>query len=154
GDFTLFPEQDKEALDWKKLVRISKDCFDKRYNIFFKNRENTSSRAKLLYSELRKFPVLGIQVIGECIFVSMLDLFEGVFYQVYQTCEITIPLRIFTRQVVEEFLSGSLKLRAIVEEIVGMSVSIKDEINLLPTCGEQTPSTSMMLTTYSPPRNS
>ncbi|KAF0484552.1 hypothetical protein F8M41_022967 [Gigaspora margarita] len=150
----LFPEQDKEVLDWKKLVRICKDCFDERYNIFFENREDTSSGARLIHCELGKIPVLGIQVIGERIFVSMLDLFEGVFYRVYRVCEITIPLRISTRQVVEEFLRGSLRLRAIVEEIVGMSVSIKDEINLLPTCEERTPSTSMMSTTYSPPRNS
>ncbi|KAF0433742.1 hypothetical protein F8M41_004994 [Gigaspora margarita] len=84
----------------------------------------------------------------------MLDLFEGVFYRVYRVCEITIPLRISTRQVVEEFLRGSLRLRAIVEEIVRMLVSIKDEINLLLTCEKRTPSTSMMSTTYSPPRNS
>ncbi|CAG8742619.1 6922_t:CDS:2, partial [Racocetra fulgida] len=150
----LFPEPNKEILDWKKLVRICKDCFDERYNIFFENREDTSSEARLIYCELEKIPVLGIQVIGERIFVSMLDLFEGVFYRVYRICEITIPLRISTRQVVEEFLRSCLKLRAIVEEIVGMSVSIKDEINLLPTCEERTPSTSMMSTTYSPPRNS
>ncbi|RIB04342.1 hypothetical protein C2G38_2222610 [Gigaspora rosea] len=57
-------------------------------------------------------------------------------------------------QVVKEFLKGSLRLRAMVEEIVGMSLSIKDEINLLPTCEERTLSTSMMSTTYPPPRNS
>ncbi|KAF0433741.1 hypothetical protein F8M41_004994 [Gigaspora margarita] len=130
----LFPEQDKEVLDWKKL--------------------DTSSRARLIHCELGKIPVLGIQVIGKHIFVSMLDLFEGVFYRVYRVCEITIPLRISTRQVVEEFLRGSLRLRAIVEEIVRMLVSIKDEINLLLTCEKRTPSTSMMSTTYSPPRNS
>ncbi|RIB22681.1 hypothetical protein C2G38_2243170 [Gigaspora rosea] len=100
-------------------------------------KEDSSSEARLIHCELGKIPVLGIQVIGERIIVSMLDLFEDVFYQV-----------------VEEFLRGSLKLRDIVEEIVRMSVSIKDEINLLPTCGERTSSTSMMSTTYSPPRNS
>ncbi|CAG8676243.1 4904_t:CDS:2, partial [Scutellospora calospora] len=64
----LFPEQDKEVLDWKKLVRICKDYFDERYNIFFKNKEDTSSRARLLHCELGKIPVLGIQIIGERIF--------------------------------------------------------------------------------------
>ncbi|KAF0519628.1 hypothetical protein F8M41_016552 [Gigaspora margarita] len=150
----LFPEPDKEVLDWKKLVRICKNCFDERCNIFFENRVNTSSGARLIHCELGKISVLEIQVIGECILVSMLDLFEGVFYWVYRVCEITIPLRIFTRQVVEEFLRGSLRLRAIVKKIVGMSISIKDEINLLPTCKERTLSTSIMSTTYSPPRNS
>ena len=24
----LLPQQDKETIDWKKLVRICKDCFD------------------------------------------------------------------------------------------------------------------------------
>ncbi|CAG8814629.1 7665_t:CDS:2, partial [Gigaspora margarita] len=118
------------------------------------SRENTSSRARLIYCELEKISILGIQVIGKHILVSMLDLFKGVIYWVYQVCEITIPLRIFTHQVVKEFLRGSLRLRAIVKEIVGMSISIKDEIILLPTCEEQTLSTSMMSMTYSLSRNS
>ncbi|CAJ0841833.1 6208_t:CDS:2, partial [Entrophospora sp. SA101] len=54
-----FPEQDKEGLDSKKLVRICKDCFDERYNIFFKKREDTSSKSKLIHCELGKIPVLG-----------------------------------------------------------------------------------------------
>ncbi|RIB11164.1 hypothetical protein C2G38_2204154 [Gigaspora rosea] len=50
------------------------------------DKEDTSSRARLIHCELEKIPVLGIQV-------------------------------------VEEFLRGSLRLRAIVEEIVRMSVT-------------------------------
>ncbi|CAG8778390.1 17151_t:CDS:2, partial [Gigaspora margarita] len=86
------------------------------------DKENSSSKARLIQCELGKIPVLGIQVIGEHIIISMLDLFKGVFYQVYQTCKITIPLQISMHQVVEKFLRGSLKLRAIVKEIVRMSV--------------------------------
>ncbi|CAJ0841827.1 6206_t:CDS:2 [Entrophospora sp. SA101] len=48
-----------------------------------------------------------IQVIGERIFVSVLDLFEGAFYRVYRISEITIPLRISSRQVIEDFLRST-----------------------------------------------
>ncbi|CAG8496676.1 9705_t:CDS:2 [Dentiscutata heterogama] len=154
GSINLGKKPDLQVLLKLDMKANELDCFDERYNIFFENREDTSSGARLIHCELEKIPILEIQVIGECIFVSLLDLFEGVFYRVYRICEITIPLRISTHQVVEEFLRGSLKLRAIVIEIVGMLVSIKDEINLLPACEERTPSTSMMSTTYSPPRNS
>nr|CAG8636107.1 14559_t:CDS:2 [Entrophospora candida] len=118
-------------------------------------RDGTSSRAKIIRHELGKIPILGIQVIGERIFVSVLDLFEGAFYRVYRICKIIIPLRISSRQIVEELLKSALELRTVVEKIVGMSVSIKDEINLLPALEDRNPSSSsIMSTTYSPPRSS
>ncbi|CAG8795779.1 439_t:CDS:2, partial [Dentiscutata erythropus] len=105
----LLPQQDKEIIDWKKL--------------------------------LGKVPVLGIQVIRDRVFVSALDLFEDDFYRVFRICELVIPLRISSCQIVEEFLKNVLKLRFVVEKIIVMSVDVKDEISLLPVTEDQTPST-------------
>ncbi|CAG8637121.1 14169_t:CDS:2 [Ambispora leptoticha] len=66
---------------------------------------------------------------------------------------LVIPLHISSRPIVEEFLKNTLKMRFMVEKIIAMSVDVKDEISLLPVTEDQTPSTSMMLTTYSPPKN-
>ncbi|CAJ0635279.1 3859_t:CDS:10, partial [Entrophospora sp. SA101] len=91
---------------------------------------DTTDTARSLNIELGKVPVLGIQI-----------------------CELVIPLRISSRQIVEEFLKNALKLRSVVEKIIAMAVGVKDEINLLPVIEDRTPSSSMMSTTYSPPRN-
>ncbi|CAG8848820.1 4215_t:CDS:2, partial [Gigaspora margarita] len=136
----LLPQQDKEIIDWKKLVRICKDCFDEQYSVFFDGRDDTTDTARSIYVRLGKVPVL--------------DLFEDDFYRVFRICELVIPLRISSRQIVEEFLKNALKLRFVVEKIIVMSVGVKDEISLLPVIEDRTPSTSKMLTTYSPPRNS
>nr|CAG8644463.1 6625_t:CDS:2 [Entrophospora candida] len=112
----LLPQQSKETIDWKKLVRICKDCFDERYNFFFDGRDDTTDTARSLNIELGKVPVLGIQI-------------------------------------VEEFLKNALKLRSVVEKIIAMAVGVKDEINLLPVIEDRAPSSSMMSTTYSPPRS-
>ncbi|CAG8569673.1 2473_t:CDS:2 [Dentiscutata heterogama] len=108
----LLPQQDKEIIDWKKLVRICKDCFDERYNVFFDGRDDTTNIARSINVKLGKVPVL-----------------------------------------VDEFLKNALKMRFVVEKIIAMSVDVKDEISLLPVTEDRTPSTSMMLTTYSPPKN-
>ena len=34
----LLSQHDKKTIDHKKLVRICKDCFDERYNLFFDRR--------------------------------------------------------------------------------------------------------------------
>ncbi len=149
----LLPQQDKEIIDWKKLVRICKDCFDERYNFFFDGRDDTTDTARSLNIELGKVPVLGIQVIRDRVIVSALDLFEDDFYRVFRICELVIPLRISSRQIVGEFLKNALKLRSAVEKIIAMVVAVKDEINLLPVIEDRTPSSSMMSTTYSPPRS-
>ncbi|CAJ0840543.1 2295_t:CDS:2 [Entrophospora sp. SA101] len=91
---------------------------------------DTTDTARSLNIELGKVPVLGIQI-----------------------CELVIPLRISSRQIVEEFLKNALKLRSVVEKIIAMAVGVKDEINLLPVIEDRTPSSSMMSTTYSPPRS-
>ncbi|CAG8665376.1 5926_t:CDS:2, partial [Dentiscutata heterogama] len=57
-----------------------------------------------------------------------------------------------SRQIVEEFLKNALKLRFVVEKIIVMYVDVKDEISFLPVTEDRTPSTSMMSTTYSPPK--
>ncbi|CAG8684291.1 17276_t:CDS:2, partial [Funneliformis caledonium] len=123
----LLPQLDKEIIDWKKVVRICKDCFDERYNIFFNGRDDTSDTARSINTKLGKVPILGIQLV--------------------------IPLRISSRQTVEEFLKNALEMRSVVEKIIAMTVDIKDEINLLREIEDRTPSSSMMSTTYSPPRN-
>ncbi|CAG8665943.1 2762_t:CDS:2, partial [Scutellospora calospora] len=119
----LLPQQDKEIIDWKKLVRICKDCFDERYNFFFDRRDDTTDTARSLNIELGKVSVLGIQVIRD---------------------RVTI---------IEEFLKNALKLRSVVEKTIAIAVGVKDEINLLPVIEDRTPSSSMMSTTYSPPRS-
>ncbi|CAG8791920.1 5489_t:CDS:2, partial [Gigaspora rosea] len=149
----LLPQQDKEIIDWKKLVRICKDCFDERYNVFFDGRDDTTDIARSINVKLGKVPVLGIQVIRDRVIVSALDLFEDDFYRVFRICELVIPLRISSRPIVEEFLKNALKMRFVVEKIIAMSVDVKDEISLLPVTEDRTPSTSMMSTTYSPPKN-
>src|SRR2546421_11638187 len=50
----LLPQQDKETIDWKKLVRICKDCFDERYNFFFDGRDDTSDTARSISIKLGK----------------------------------------------------------------------------------------------------
>ncbi|CAG8804374.1 9871_t:CDS:2, partial [Gigaspora margarita] len=135
----LLPQQDKEIIDWKKLVRICKDCFDERYNVFFDGRDDTTDTARSINVKLGKVPVL--------------DLFEDDFYRVFRICELVIPLRISSRPIVKEFLKNALKMRFVVEKIIAMSVDVKDEISLLPVTEDRTPSTSMMSTTYSPPKN-
>ncbi|RIB19622.1 hypothetical protein C2G38_1253530 [Gigaspora rosea] len=149
----LLPQQDKEIIDWKKLVRICKDCFDERYNVFFDGRDDTTDIARSINVKLGKVPVLGIQVIRDRVIVSALDLFEDDFYRVFRICELVISLRISSRPIVEEFLKNALKMRFVVEKIIAMSVDVKDEISLLPVTEDRTPSTSMMSTTYSPPKN-
>lgn len=129
----LLPQQDKEIIDWKKLVRICKDCFDERYNVFFDGRDDTTDTARSIYVRLGKVPVLGIQVIRDRVIISALDLFEDDFYRVFRICELVIPLRISSRQIVEGFLKNALKLRFVVEKIIVMSVGVKDEISLLPS---------------------
>ncbi|CAG8799498.1 930_t:CDS:1, partial [Cetraspora pellucida] len=54
----LLPQQDKEIIDWKKLVRICKDCFDERYNVFFDGRDDTTDIARSINVKLGKVPVL------------------------------------------------------------------------------------------------
>ncbi|CAG8816913.1 333_t:CDS:2, partial [Gigaspora margarita] len=85
--------------------------------------------------------------------ISALDLFEDDFYRVFRICELVIPLRISSRPIVEEFLKNALKMRFVVEKIIAMSVDVKDKISLLPVTKDRTPSTSMMSTIYSPPKN-
>ncbi|CAG8799376.1 19977_t:CDS:1, partial [Dentiscutata erythropus] len=150
----LLPQQDKEIIDWKKLVRICKDWFDERYNVFFDGRDDTTDTARLINVKLGKVPVLGIQVIRDRVIVSALDLFEDDFYRVFRICELVIPLRISSRPIVEEFLKNALKMRFVVEKIIAMSVDVKDEISLLPVTEDRAPSTSIMSTTYSSPKNS
>ncbi|CAG8660178.1 14899_t:CDS:2, partial [Cetraspora pellucida] len=108
---------------------------------------------EIVLAELGKVPVLGIQVIRDRVVVSALDLFEDDFYRVFRICELVIPLHISSRLIVEEFLKNALKMRFVVEKIIAMSVDVKDEISLLPVTENRTPSTSMMSTTYSPPKN-
>ncbi|CAG8666672.1 4254_t:CDS:2, partial [Ambispora leptoticha] len=69
-----------------------------------------------------------MQVIRDRVTVSALDLFEDDFYR------------------------NALELRSVVEKIIAMAVGVKDEINLLPVIEDRTPSSSMMSTTYSPPK--
>ena len=85
--------------------------------------------------------------------VSAFDLFEDDFYRFFRICELVIPLRVSSRQIVEEFLKNALKLRFMVEKNIAMTVDVKDEINLLRVVEDRTLSSSMMSTTYSPPRN-
>ncbi|CAG8813441.1 16393_t:CDS:2, partial [Racocetra persica] len=88
----------KLDIEANELVLVEISCLFPEPNkeIFrLEEAEDTSSEARLIYCELEKIPVLGIQI--------------------------TIPLQISTHQVFEEFLRSSLKLRAIVEEIVRMS---------------------------------
>ncbi|CAG8656021.1 15366_t:CDS:2 [Dentiscutata heterogama] len=123
----LLPQQDKEIIDWKKLVYICKDCFDKRYNVFFDERDDTTDIARSINVKLGKVTVLGIQLV--------------------------IPLRISSRPIVKEFLKNALKMRFVVKKIIAISVDVKDEISLLPVTEDRTPSTSLMSTTYSLPKN-
>ncbi|CAH1765719.1 4753_t:CDS:2 [Entrophospora sp. SA101] len=94
---------------------------------------DTTDTARSLNIELGKVPVLGIQVIRDRVAVSALDLLKMIF--------------------IEFFRSNALKLRSVVEKIIAMAVGVKDEINLLPVIEDRTPSSSMMSTTYSPPRS-
>ncbi len=149
----FLPQPDKEIIDWKKLVRICKDCFDERYNFFFDGRDDTTNTARLINIKLGKVPILGIQVIRGRVTVSALDLFDNDFYRFFRICELVIPLRISSRQIIEEFLKNTLDLRSTVEKIIAMTVDVKDEINLLPVLVDRTPSSSIMSTTYSPPRS-
>ncbi len=59
----LFSQLDKEIIDWKKLVRLCKDCFNERYNIFFEGKLINNIKAKLINLKLEKIPILRIQVI-------------------------------------------------------------------------------------------
>jgi hypothetical protein len=149
----LIPQHDKEIIDRKKLIRICKDCFDERYNFFFDGRDDTTNTAKSINIKLGKVPILGIQVIRDRVIVSAFDLFEDDFYRFFRICELIIPLRISSRQIVENFLKKALELRFVVEKIITMTVDVKDEINLLQIVEDRSPSSSMMSTTYSPPRN-
>ena len=148
----LFPQSDKKILDWEKLIRLCKDCFDERYNVFFEKKLTNNTKAELINLKLRKILILGIQVIQDRIIISALDLYEGVFYRIFPICNLVIPLRISSYQVVENFIKNALKVRYIVEKIVEMSVKVIDEINYLPIDEnyENQTSTSMMSTTYSP----
>jgi len=117
-----FPQ---EVMDWKKLVRICKDCFDEQYNIFFEDRDNTGVTARSIWHDWGKIPITGI----------------------------IIPIRNSSRQIVEEFLKNALELRAVIEKITEMSVRMKDEINLLPMAEDRPPSVSMISITFSPWRS-
>ncbi|CAG8791651.1 20976_t:CDS:2 [Cetraspora pellucida] len=112
-----------------------------------------SLKPRSINVKLGKVPVLGIQVIRDRVVVSALDLFEDNFYRVFQISELVILLYISSCLIVEEFLKNTFKMRFVVEKIIAMSVDVKDEISLLLVTKDRTPSTSFMLTTYSPPKN-
>ncbi len=80
----LLSQHDKETIDHKKLVRIYKDCFDEWYNLFFDRRNDTTDTAKSINIKLGKVPILGIQVIRDCVTVSAFDIFEDDFYWFFQ----------------------------------------------------------------------
>ncbi|CAG8597054.1 11564_t:CDS:2 [Ambispora leptoticha] len=109
----LHPQQDKEIIDWKKLVRIYKDCFDERYNFFFDGRDDTTNTARSINIKLGKVPILGVQVIRDRVIISALNLFNSDFYRVYRVCELVIPLRISSRQIIEEFLKKLLNFEVL-----------------------------------------
>lgn len=46
------------------------DCFDKWYNLFFEERDDTTDIARLINIKLGKVPILGIQVIQNYMAVS------------------------------------------------------------------------------------
>ncbi|CAG8547347.1 8531_t:CDS:10 [Ambispora leptoticha] len=88
-------------------------------------KNDTTDIVRLLNIKLEKVPVLDIQVIQDCVTIS----------------------------VIEEFLKNTLELRFAMEKIITIIVDVKDEINFLPVIKDQTPLSSMMLTTYSPPKS-
>ena len=67
--------------------------------------------------------------------------------------ELVIQLCISSHKIVKEFLNNALELRFMVEKIITMTVDVKDEINLLRVIEDRISSSSIMSTTYSPPRN-
>lgn len=144
----LDPRADKQSNDWKKLNRLCKDGFDARFNKLIKKKVVNADEAKCLINELLQIPFIGIQVISNHMLVFGIDFYNNSFYRSFRICEYTIPLRVSDRQVVENFLKSSLKVKCYLEKIVNNFVQIKDRIDRLPNMvGNERSGSSMSIST-------
>ncbi|PKY53044.1 hypothetical protein RhiirA4_471048 [Rhizophagus irregularis] len=144
----LVPRSDKRNYDWKKLNRLCKDGIDARINELFKGKAVENDEARYLINELQQIPFIGLQVIGNRILVFGIDFYYGSFYRSFKIWEYTVPLKVSGRQVVQDFLKNSLKVKCYLEKKFNDLVRINDKIHSLPNIvGNEKPLSSMSIST-------
>lgn len=147
----------KHVSDWKKLLRQSKDGHYRLSKVMLNGRDTSCDGAKEVSKALNDMPCVALLGTRDKVVVSVVDTFCGGFYRAYDLFELTIPLRVSDRKVVETLLKNALTLRKYFRDVISRVAELKTKSMHLPLAPHsnrpQTPENQMvqgLLTTYTP----